>query len=94
MKAPTQHIFDYVSGATVADPVERHLNNTSIVDRYEVFEDSIYDYKSKKFILQSESFKKFQKKLTLLRRNFKTPINESLIDECVELSNVIIDITI
>lgn len=82
-------IFRYVVGNTNVDPIEAQID---FDDRYEVFDETIYDHHRKEFLPQSESFKVFSKEVSKLRATSNTMNRESILDECSRLAKSAIDI--
>lgn len=76
-------IFRYVVGNTLRDPIEVQID---FEERYEMFDESIYDYLQRKLIPQGEEYKKFAKKLTNLKACSRSMNADDLIVECKKLA--------
>jgi len=79
-----EDIFRYVVGNTNYCPIEQQIDPMI----YEVFEESIYDNKTKKFIMQDQEFVYFQKQLSLLRSNAKDMNSSEIFSICEELEEI------
>lgn len=84
-------IFRYVVGMTSKDPIEVQID---FENRYEVFDESIYDYKSKSLISQPETFLIFSKAVSNLRKRSSSMNRQDIIDECLRLSKLDLDISL
>lgn len=91
IKVDQNDIFDYVVGNTTIDPIERQID---FENRYEVFDDCIYDHLCRKIIGQKESFCKFSKTVSNLRKSANFMKREVVIKECEKLEAMEIDVTL
>lgn len=91
VKVDQNDIFDYVVGNTTIDPIERQID---FENRYEVFDDCIYDHMCRKIISQQESFCKFSKAVSNLRRSASFMKPDIIVKECRKLEAMEIDVTL
>lgn len=82
-------IFRYVVGNTSIDPIEHQLDSGG---RYEVFDEVIYDHRSKVFLPQNHLFKTFSKEVSLLRAKVKNMDKNDIIQECIRLQKIELDV--
>ena len=91
IKVDQNDIFDYVVGNTTIDPIERQID---FENRYEVFDDCIYDHLRRVIISQQESFCKFSKSVSNLRRSANFMKREAVVEQCKKLEEMEIDVTL
>lgn len=91
VKAAQNDIFDYVVGNTTIDPIKRQID---FENRYEVFDDCIYDHLCRKIIGQPNSFCTFSKSVSNLKKMAGFVKREILIEECKKLEDMEIDVVL
>ncbi len=83
-KIRQEDIFRYVVGNTNYCPIEQQIDPTV----FEVFEESIYNGQSKRFVTQDADFVFFQKQLSRLRHNAKNMQSREILSLCDELEEI------
>ena len=84
IKVSTEDIFDYVVGIAKHDPIERCIDCKS----YEVFDEFIYNNKTKETIEQEQDFLIFSKQVSLLRSKSKDMGGPEILRICKELEEI------
>ena len=84
IKVSTEDIFDYVVGISNYDPIERCIDCNS----YEVFDEFIYNNKTKETIEQEDNFLIFSKQVSFLRSKSKDMSGQEILRICEELEEI------
>ena len=84
IKVSTEDIFDYVVGISNYDPIEICIDCKS----YEVFDEFIYNNKTKETIEQEDNFLIFSKQVSLLRSKSKDMSGSEILRICEELEEI------
>lgn len=77
-------IFNYVVGNSQYDAIEKCIDP----ERYEVFDEFIYDHETKESIAQSDEYSIYCKQVSLLRRNAKDMERDEIERICEELQEI------
>ncbi len=89
IKVDRNDIFDYVVGNTTVDPIERQID---FENRYEVFDEFIYDNVNRRVINQNKSYCQFSKQVSNLRKMVSLMKREAIIKECAKLGEMDIEV--
>jgi len=84
VKIKSDDIFRYVVRLCFYDPIEKCIDS----DIYEVFDEFIYNNKTKETIKQGEDFISFSKQVSLLRSKAKVMKYDEIIRLCEELEEI------
>jgi len=84
IKVSSDDIFRYVVGMSFYDPIEKCIDP----DIYEIFDEFVYNNKTKETIQQGEDFVSFSKQVSLLKSKAKEMKYDEIIRLCEELEEI------
>lgn len=91
IKTNSNDVFRYVVGNTLRDPVESCIDSEN---RYEVFDNGIFDHTTKQILVQNSSFVDFCEAVSNLKSKASQLPTEEIFFHCKSLSSVPIEINL
>jgi hypothetical protein len=77
-------IFEYVIGNSCYCPIEKKIDS----EKYETYDEFIYDCESKEIIDQDSDYINFSKQVSLLRSNAPKMSGDEIYRICIELEEI------